>query len=179
MWLGSFLQCKSLGFFYLFYHLSLCQQDTRSEESTMFNNSSGSFNLKSSPSFLSLSFYLFSCPAFDLVIHLVSLGSLLQWRSLPDSRWGPDEQIWADLHRSLCCRPNTCGWQKFTSLHCCVSSKWRLPEPRCAVHLATANTGPKHSCVLMTSIYSLADNMNYFLLVEYAEWSIAIIIAYI
>lgn len=39
----------------------------------MFNNSSGSFNLQSSPSFLSLSFYLFSCPAFDLVFHLVSL----------------------------------------------------------------------------------------------------------
>lgn len=74
---------------------------------------------------------------------------------------------WADLrlfYRSLCCRPNTCAWQKFTSLHCCVSSKWRLSEPRCAVHLAPANTEPKHSCDLITSIHSLADNMNYFLI---------------
>lgn len=39
----------------------------------MFNNSSGGFNLKSSPSFLFLSFHLFSCPGFDLMIHLVSL----------------------------------------------------------------------------------------------------------
>lgn len=79
------------------------------------------------------------------------------------------------IYRSLCCRPNTCGWHKFTSLRCCVSSKWRLSEPRSAVHLATANTEPKHNCVLITSmvIWIL------FLLVVFSEWSITIIIMYI